>query len=255
MLMWACAAMPLLPTVSDEGALPIAHLGAKVGGHSKRGVLANCVGQQHANPTNVMYMRLQSDACFAADAGYHCLSYDCMQVTWGRGFALVKGLPVWRWTRRQSILAYWGIGLHWSVMHPGLCYPLPCVNFDADNNSLSHLHRVAGARLVQTMPKVKMHTGCLHYNRLPKPPGRIIGCRPVSACTADTELPPYMIMNFVGHLVGHIKDIGHDPRNPTTRLYATHEGQPWHNDISDLVCEYAVTHLTVTCTRTYTWPV
>ena len=32
-----------------------------------------------------------------------------------------------------------------------------------------------------------------------------------------------------------IKDIGLDPLQPTTRLYATHEAQPWHNDSSDQV--------------------
>ena len=35
--------------------------------------------------------------------------------------------------------------------------------------------------------------------------------------------------------IGHIKDIGHDPSLPTTRLYATHEAQPYHNDSSDIV--------------------
>ena len=38
-----------------------------------------------------------------------------------------------------------------------------------------------------------------------------------------------------GHLVGHIKDLGHDPSLPTTRLYATAAAQPWHNDSADLV--------------------
>jgi hypothetical protein len=48
--------------------------------------------------------------------------------------------------------------------------------------------------------------------------------------------------NAKGHLVGHIKDIGHDPANPLTRLYATNAAQPWHNDgPADLVCEYART--------------
>jgi hypothetical protein len=42
--------------------------------------------------------------------------------------------------------------------------------------------------------------------------------------------------------VGHIKDIGHDPTKPTTRLYATHEAQPFHNDSSDIV-GYAVASL------------
>lgn len=41
--------------------------------------------------------------------------------------------------------------------------------------------------------------------------------------------------NKKGHLIGHIKDIGSDPSLPTTRLYATHEAQPWHNDSSDQV--------------------
>lgn len=41
--------------------------------------------------------------------------------------------------------------------------------------------------------------------------------------------------NKKGHLVGHIKDLGHDPALPTTRLYATAAAQPWHNDSADLV--------------------
>lgn len=43
--------------------------------------------------------------------------------------------------------------------------------------------------------------------------------------------------NKKGHMIGHIKDIGGDPSDPNTRLYTTHAAQPWHNDISDLVCE------------------
>ncbi len=35
------------------------------------------------------------------------------EATWGRGWALLQGLPVWRYTRRQSMLAFWLIGLHW----------------------------------------------------------------------------------------------------------------------------------------------
>jgi hypothetical protein len=31
------------------------------------------------------------------------------------------------------------------------------------------------------------------------------------------------------------QDIGHDASDPNTRLYATHEAQPYHNDASDLV--------------------
>ena len=36
--------------------------------------------------------------------------------------------------------------------------------------------------------------------------------------------------NKKGHLIGHIKDIGHDASKPDTRLYATNVAQPWHND-------------------------
>ena len=73
-----------------------------------------------------------------------------------------RGLPVERYTREQTIIAYWGIGAHWGK---------------AQSN------------------------------------------------------------NKKGHLIGHIKDIGYDPSKPTTRLYATKEAQPWHNDSSDMVGE------------------
>jgi hypothetical protein len=39
-----------------------------------------------------------------------------------------------------------------------------------------------------------------------------------------------------GHLIGHIKDIGHDPANPITRLYATSAAQPYHNDSGARCC-------------------
>lgn len=82
------------------------------------------------------------------------------EVVDGRGFQLIKGLPVDRWTRRQTVAAYWILGLHWGRA--------------ASNN-----HR--------------------------------------------------------GHLVGHIKDLGHDPARAETRLYATTAAQPFHNDAADLV--------------------
>ncbi|KAL6781596.1 hypothetical protein ACKKBF_B08640 [Auxenochlorella protothecoides x Auxenochlorella symbiontica] len=78
----------------------------------------------------------------------------------GRGFQLISGLPVGRWSREQTVAAYWIIGLHWG-------------------KAVSNNHK--------------------------------------------------------GHLVGHIKDIGHDPASPSTRLYATSVAQPFHNDAADLV--------------------
>ena len=34
-----------------------------------------------------------------------------------------------------------------------------------------------------------------------------------------------------------LQDIGHDPKNPNTRLYATSAAQPYHNDAEDIVGE------------------
>lgn len=82
------------------------------------------------------------------------------EASFGRGFALIKGVPVEEWSRQKSVAAYWLIGLHWGR---------------AKSN------------------------------------------------------------NKKGHLVGHIKDIGHDPKNPNTRLFATSAPQPYHNDAADLV--------------------
>lgn len=66
-----------------------------------------------------------------------------------------RGLPVDRWTRRQTVIAYWGMALYFG-------------------NVLSQ--------------------------------------------------------NAKGHIVGHVKNIGHDVRNPITRIYATTLAQPWHMD-------------------------
>ncbi|GAB4822232.1 hypothetical protein N2152v2_009278 [Parachlorella kessleri] len=82
------------------------------------------------------------------------------EVTSGRGFKLIKGVPVDRWPHADTVLAYWGLGLYW---------------------------------------------------------GRAVS------------------NNKQGHLIGHIKDIGHDPKNPNTRLYATSAAQPYHNDAEDIV--------------------
>ncbi|GLC60278.1 hypothetical protein PLESTB_001593600 [Pleodorina starrii] len=77
------------------------------------------------------------------------------EAQFGRGWALVRGVPVWRYSRQQQLAAYWILGLHWGRAVP---------------------------------------------------------------------------QNAKGHLIGHIKDIGHDPKNPLTRLYASKAAQPWHND-------------------------
>lgn len=40
------------------------------------------------------------------------------EVTHGRGFQLLSGVPVWRWTHKQSVIAYWGMGLYWGSVRP-----------------------------------------------------------------------------------------------------------------------------------------
>ena len=68
------------------------------------------------------------------------------EVLHGRGFVLIKGLPVTRYSIKESAIAYWGIGTH----------------------------------LGEAVPQ-----------------------------------------NAKGHLLGHVRDIGHDPFNPLHRVYAT----------------------------------
>ncbi|KAK9822768.1 hypothetical protein WJX74_006847 [Apatococcus lobatus] len=84
----------------------------------------------------------------------------CHEVSFGRGFQLIRGVPVQEWSRLQVLVAYWGMGL-W---------------------------------LGKVMPQ-----------------------------------------NKKGHIIGHIKDIGGDVHNPTTRIYLTRMDQPWHCDSADIV--------------------
>ncbi|KAK9809208.1 hypothetical protein WJX72_011434 [[Myrmecia] bisecta] len=44
-----------------------------------------------------------------------------------------------------------------------------------------------------------------------------------------------MSQNKVGHLLGHVRDIGNDPAHPLSRPYTTRLPQPYHNDNSDIV--------------------
>jgi len=41
--------------------------------------------------------------------------------------------------------------------------------------------------------------------------------------------------NGKGHLVGHVRDLGNDPKNPATRVYTTTWRQPFHTDSCDIV--------------------
>ena len=78
----------------------------------------------------------------------------------GRGFVLVRGLPLERYTLLEAATIFWGLGAH------------------------------LGAALSQ---------------------------------------------NAQGHVLGHVKDLGHDAGDPSTRLYQTNQRQGYHTDSADIV--------------------
>lgn len=82
------------------------------------------------------------------------------EVLEGRGFVLIRGLPVDRWSRREAAIAFFGIGSHLGNFRP---------------------------------------------------------------------------QNAMGHLLGHVKDLGRSSSDPNTRIYQTHERQTYHTDSCDLV--------------------
>ncbi|PJK31735.1 hypothetical protein CVT23_00125 [Minwuia thermotolerans] len=72
----------------------------------------------------------------------------------GRGFALLRGLPVERWTIRQAAIAYWGMGLHMGE---------PCSQ-NGKGHVLGHVKNLgldygdAGTRGYQTNARLPFHT-------------------------------------------------------------------------------------------------
>lgn len=46
----------------------------------------------------------------------HSLQQEVLR---GRGFALLRGLPVEEWSRTEAVVAWWGIGLHWCARGAG----------------------------------------------------------------------------------------------------------------------------------------
>ncbi|MBS0221464.1 MAG: TauD/TfdA family dioxygenase [Proteobacteria bacterium] len=78
----------------------------------------------------------------------------------GRGFLLLRGLPVERWTMREAATAFYGLGAH-----------------------------LGSARS----------------------------------------------QNGKGHVLGHVRDLGLDVKDPNVRIYQTHERQTYHTDSCDIV--------------------
>ncbi|MBV8790508.1 MAG: TauD/TfdA family dioxygenase [Pseudolabrys sp.] len=54
-------------------------------------------------------------------------------------------------------------------------------------------------------------------------------------CGIGAHLGSARSQNAKGHLLGHVRDIGADAKNPNTRIYQTSERQTFHTDSSDVV--------------------
>ena len=54
-------------------------------------------------------------------------------------------------------------------------------------------------------------------------------------CGIGTHLGSARSQNADGHLLGHVRDIGADSRDPNTRIYQTRERQTFHTDSADVV--------------------
>ncbi|MBV9555640.1 MAG: TauD/TfdA family dioxygenase, partial [Pseudolabrys sp.] len=54
-------------------------------------------------------------------------------------------------------------------------------------------------------------------------------------CGVGAHIGSARSQNAKGHILGHVRDIGADAKNPNTRIYQTAERQTFHTDSSDVV--------------------
>lgn len=54
-------------------------------------------------------------------------------------------------------------------------------------------------------------------------------------CGIGAHLGSAQSQNAAGHILGHVRDVGADPKNQNTRIYQTAERQTFHTDSSDAV--------------------
>jgi len=54
-------------------------------------------------------------------------------------------------------------------------------------------------------------------------------------CGVGAHLGSARSQNAMGHILGHVRDIGADAKNPNTRIYQTSERQTFHTDSADVV--------------------
>ncbi|GAX78224.1 hypothetical protein CEUSTIGMA_g5666.t1 [Chlamydomonas eustigma] len=114
------------------------------------------------------------------------------------------GCLLWHWAPLvQTVVAYYGIGLHW------------------------------GRPWLPTMAlgSTGADCGCLLWHWAP------LGQTVVAYYGIGLHWCTLRPQNKKAHLVGHVKDTGLDPdlKNPMTRVYLTRAAQPWHVDTADLV--------------------
>ncbi|HMI88473.1 MAG TPA: TauD/TfdA family dioxygenase [Polyangiaceae bacterium] len=54
-------------------------------------------------------------------------------------------------------------------------------------------------------------------------------------CGLGTHFGTALSQNAQGHVLGHVKDLGYDAGDPSTRLYQTNQRQGYHTDSADIV--------------------
>lgn len=54
-------------------------------------------------------------------------------------------------------------------------------------------------------------------------------------CGIGAHLGKARSQNAMGHILGHVRDLGMDPMDPNARIYQTHARQSFHTDSSDVV--------------------
>ena len=54
-------------------------------------------------------------------------------------------------------------------------------------------------------------------------------------CGIGAHLGSARSQNAMGHILGHVRDVGADAKNPNTRIYQTAERQTFHTDSCDVV--------------------
>ena len=160
--------------------------------------------------------------------------------------SVLRGVPVDRYSRKETIIAYWGFGVYWGKA--------------VSQNKKGHL---IGHIKVYIMVLWRLHS-CVKVGKLVLCALHLLVCQVgnLVLCAlhlllclsgwshqgqASSVLLPDMYSrkpDMSCKVVPLLQDLNHDPCNPDTRLYATHAAQPYHNDASDIVGKLLLNLLT-----------